>query len=77
MGQATPQEHKLHIEVLEQILKGQGFKVTPVKLASLLMWVRPIALGFLLQELTIVKFGQRWERKYKQRNCYSLKFWRN
>lgn len=40
MGQTTSQEHKLYIQVLQRILKEQGFKVALVKLASLLMWVK-------------------------------------
>jgi len=40
MGQSATKEQKLHQEILQRILKEQGFAVSDTKLVKLLIWIR-------------------------------------
>jgi len=40
MGQSATKEQKLHQEILQRILKEQGFAVSVTKLVKLLVWIR-------------------------------------
>nr|XP_021151094.1 endogenous retrovirus group K member 7 Gag polyprotein-like [Columba livia] len=40
MGQATSQEHKLHLQVLLQVLRSSGYRISEKQVASLLVWVK-------------------------------------
>ncbi|GAB0187332.1 endogenous retrovirus group K member 10 Gag polyprotein-like [Grus japonensis] len=40
MGQSATREQKLHTENLQRILQEQGFKVAPLQLVRLLVWIR-------------------------------------
>jgi len=73
LGQSATKEQKLHQDILQRILKEQGFAVSATKLVKLLDWIRDYCSWYPSQVHMIARCGQRWGRNCRQKRTCGLK----